>query len=171
MWFSALKQILFQLFLQFIWECSSERIIKTPWSTSYCEHKKGAIGVGAQSTLGGHDIFARKIWTKFSEFYMIFARKMPEFCIIIARKIFFSIFFLGGGGARVPCPPSPTPFMVHTPQCTSLIAGETARSYRLGVMATAVESTRSPEVNEVDQRFMTLRAHETLHVPRSWRVG
>jgi len=53
------------------------------------------IGVGAQSTLGGHKIFARKICIKISkipEFYMIFARKIPEFYIIIARKIFFQNF-------------------------------------------------------------------------------
>jgi len=32
-------------------------------------------------------IFARKIY-KIPEFYMTFARKMPEFCLIIATKIF-----------------------------------------------------------------------------------
>ena len=36
------------------------------------------IGVGAQSTLGGHQIFARKICIKNS--------KMPEFYLILARK-------------------------------------------------------------------------------------
>ena len=41
------------------------------------------------------------------EFYMIFARKMPEFHIIIAGKIFFPNI----GGARVP-PPSPTPMLM-----------------------------------------------------------
>jgi len=49
------------------------------------------IGVRAQSTLGGHQIFARKICIKnqqkMAEFYMIRARKMPEFYVIIARKI------------------------------------------------------------------------------------
>ena len=39
------------------------------------------------------------------ESYMIFARKMTEFYIIIARKFFFPIFFGGGGGARA----SPAP--------------------------------------------------------------
>ena len=35
---------------------------------------------------------------------------MPEFYMIIARKIFFGIFFFGGGEKRAPCPlPSPTP--------------------------------------------------------------
>jgi len=88
------------------------------------------FGVGAQSTLGGHKIFTRKICIKnqqnarilhnscpknyqntrififarkiykISEFYMIFARKMPEFYIIIARKIFFPNF----RGARAPSP-------------------------------------------------------------------
>ena len=38
------------------------------------------------------------------EFYMIFARKMPEFNIIIARKIRFPIFFFWGG-AHAPYPP------------------------------------------------------------------
>jgi len=40
--------------------------------------------------------FARKV-NKIFEFHMIFARKMPEFYVIIARKI-FSRFFFGGGG-------------------------------------------------------------------------
>jgi len=31
---------------------------------------------------------------------------MPEFYIIITRKIFFSIFFWGGGGAVTPSPVS-----------------------------------------------------------------
>jgi len=48
----------------------------------------------------------RKI-NKIAEFYMIFARRMPEFCIIIALKIFFQIF----GGHVPPCPPSPTPMV------------------------------------------------------------
>jgi len=81
------------------------------------------MGVGAQSTLRGHDIFARKICIKINkmpefymiparkinkipEFYMIFARKMPEFYIIIARKIFFPILW---GGTCPPCPHSSTP--------------------------------------------------------------
>ena len=49
------------------------------------------------------------IWRKISkipEFYMIdFARKMPEFYTIIARKKYFPDFFFGGGrrgGARAP---------------------------------------------------------------------
>jgi len=45
-------------------------------------------------------IFARKI-NKILKFYMIFARKMPEFYIIIAREIFFPEF-----GSRSPCPVS-----------------------------------------------------------------
>jgi len=82
------------------------------------------IGVEAQSTLGGHDIFARKyVWKinkmpkfymilpdklskylifmifagkilKIPEFYVIFAWKMPNFFIIIAWKMFSLI--LGG---------------------------------------------------------------------------
>ena len=38
---------------------------------------------------------------------MIFARKMPEFYIIIARKIFFPIFFLFWGQGGGTCPPAP----------------------------------------------------------------
>ena len=44
------------------------------------------IDVRAQSTLGGQDISA---YEKFN--------KMPKFYMIIAQKIFFSIFFGGGG--------------------------------------------------------------------------
>jgi len=36
-------------------------------------------------------IFARKIY-RIPEFHMIFARKMPEFYVTIARKIFFPEF-------------------------------------------------------------------------------
>jgi len=95
-------------------------------------NKVSHIGIGAQSTLGGHKIFARKICIKnqqnarilhdscrknyqntriimifapknykIPEFYMIFCAKMPEFYIIIARKIFFPNFT----GARAPTPP------------------------------------------------------------------
>ena len=36
---------------------------------------------------------------------MIFARKMPKFYVIIARKIFFpNFFFWGGGTCRPPAP-------------------------------------------------------------------
>ena len=49
-------------------------------------------------------IFVREI-NKISEFYMIFARKMPEFDIIIAQKIFFPNFFGRGGGHVPPAPP------------------------------------------------------------------
>jgi len=55
----------------------------------------------------GHDIFARKICmknNKMPKFYMIFGRNMPEFFIIIARKIFSRIL-----GGNVPLPPSPAP--------------------------------------------------------------
>ena len=44
------------------------------------------------------------------EFYMIFARKMPEYYTIIVRTIFFPIFF-GGGIPRPHPPPSPTPML------------------------------------------------------------
>jgi len=58
------------------------------------------IDVRAQSTLGGQDISA---YEKFN--------KMPKFYMIIAQKIFFSIFFGGGHiSARAPAPPpTPTP--------------------------------------------------------------
>jgi len=49
--------------------------------------------------------FARKV-DKISEVRMIFARKMPEFYVIIARKIFFPNL---GRGHVPPLPPSPTP--------------------------------------------------------------
>jgi len=83
------------------------------------------ISVGAQSTLGEQDIFARKYmhekltkcpkftWylpeklTKFPNFTWHMPEKiniMPEFYVIFARKIFFPIFF-GGGGASVPRAP------------------------------------------------------------------
>ena len=55
---------------------------------------------------------------KIPEFYMIFARKVPEFYIglIIARKILLPDFFFLGGGqfCRAPCPPSPTPMLYST---------------------------------------------------------
>ena len=36
---------------------------------------------------------------------MIFARKMPKFYVIIARKIFFPNFFFGGGARAAPLLP------------------------------------------------------------------
>ena len=93
------------------------------------------IGVGAQSTLGGHNILPEEyVWkiykmsefymilawkiNKIPEFYMIFARKMPEFYIIIARKIFSPDFFLGGrarASLSPPAPPLPSPMpMIQT---------------------------------------------------------
>jgi len=88
------------------------------------------MGVGAQSTLGGQDIFVPKIvWeiNKMPEFYVIFAgkiikmpqflwylrekltkfpnftdfcQKTPEFYVIWPKNIFYE--FLGEGGARAP---------------------------------------------------------------------
>jgi len=49
-------------------------------------------------------IFARKV-NKIFEFHMIFARKMPEFYVVIARRIYFSGIFFGGGTCR--CHPAP----------------------------------------------------------------
>jgi len=55
-------------------------------------------------------IFARKI-NNISEFYTVFARKMPEFCIIISRKVFPEIW----GGGHVPPVPPPSPTLaIHT---------------------------------------------------------
>ena len=53
-------------------------------------------------------IFARKI-NKIPEFYTTFARKMPEFYIIIALKYFSRFFFGGGGTCPLINPLSPTP--------------------------------------------------------------
>jgi len=52
-------------------------------------------------------ILARKI-IKIPEFCRLFARKIDEFYIIIAPKIFFSRILGGGGGT---CPP-PTPMQL-----------------------------------------------------------
>ena len=53
--------------------------------------------IGAQSTLGGTQFLPEK--------YVLKVSKMPEFYIIIARKIFSRI--LGGGGT---CPPTPVSY-------------------------------------------------------------
>ena len=53
---------------------------------------------------------------------------------------------------------------------TRLVAGEAARSDGLGVMTPAVDSPGSPEVNEVDQKFVAFPASEALRVPYSRRV-
>jgi len=65
--------------------------------------------------------FAPKI-NKIPEFCMIFARKMPKFYIMIARKSIFPEFFFWGGGARAlpalgPLSPSPTP--MHKAEVTA----------------------------------------------------
>ena len=61
-----------------------------------------SIGVGAQSTLEARH-FRPKI-------YAWKINKMPEFYMSFARKIFFPIFFLGGGASAPSCPPpTPTP--------------------------------------------------------------
>jgi len=58
---------------------------------------------------------------KIPEFYMIFARKVPEFYIglIIARKILLPDFFFFGGGAVLPCPLSPVSY-AYAVQYTNL---------------------------------------------------
>ena len=102
-------------------------------SSSFCLHSPYIIGVGAQSTLGGHDSLPEKyVWkiNEMPEFYTIFARKiikipeivwyfpknqqnfrilhdfcpkMPEFCVIIARKILFQIFLGPPTAPRLLC--------------------------------------------------------------------
>ena len=62
-------------------------------------------------------IFARKI-NKIPEFYMTYARKnnkMPKFYMTFARKIFFPIFFLGGGNCPLPPPPVSYAFGIQEP--------------------------------------------------------
>jgi len=51
-----------------------------------------------------YPIFARKI-NKIPEFCTIFAGKMPEFYMIIARKNISPHFFFGGGAHAPPLPP------------------------------------------------------------------
>jgi len=58
-------------------------------------------------------IFARKI-NRIAEFYMIFARKMTEFYVIIAGKNIFPVFFRGEGGVP-PAPISYTPMSASGP--------------------------------------------------------
>jgi len=57
--------------------------LRVQTSSKACHNSRHYVtGVGAQSTLGGHDIFARKICMrihKMPEFYMIFARKCLNF--------------------------------------------------------------------------------------------
>jgi len=53
-------------------------------------------------------ILSRKI-IKILEFFMTFVRKMPEFYVIIARKIFFRNFRGARARAR-PCPPAPVSY-------------------------------------------------------------
>jgi len=54
--------------------------------------------------------------------FMIFARKMPEILHDNCRKIFFLIFFEGGGSTCLPCPPSPTPMRYNSVQVPVSIA-------------------------------------------------
>jgi len=49
-------------------------------------------------------IFARKI-NKIPQFYMIFARKCPNFTYKLPEKKFPDFFFLGGGRGRGHIPP------------------------------------------------------------------
>jgi len=67
-----------------------------------------------QNTRFFYYICPRKKNNKIPEFYTIFCQKMPEFYILIARKIFFPdfFFFLGGGGHVSSLPPYPMPMGV-----------------------------------------------------------
>jgi len=62
-----------------------------------------------------------KTMNKVPELYMIFARKMPEFYMKIARKI-FSDFFFGGGGDLPPLggifPPHLRPWFYYSSHST-----------------------------------------------------
>jgi len=100
--------------------CMYVSIIKTAWRIitklgRWIAHDKFwypfSISVGAQSTLGGQDIFARKYMheklTKCPNFTWYMPEKkfknvriLHDFC----QKI-FSRFFLGGRGQLPPCPP------------------------------------------------------------------
>jgi len=62
-------------------------------------------------------ILARKKYQNTRIFLMSALRvnKMPEFYIIIARKIFSRFFFFWGGGARAPPSLSPSPTPVYIP--------------------------------------------------------
>jgi len=87
------------------------------------------ISVGAQSTLGGQDIFARNVcikitkcpnctWflteklTKFPNFAWYFCPKNDRILHNNCPKNIFPDFFFGGGGHVPPNPPSPTPMLL-----------------------------------------------------------
>jgi len=70
-------------------------------------------------------IFTPKI-NQISEFYMTFARKMPEFNMIIARKIFFPDF-LGAGVVRALHCPSPVSYRHAAGPETPLETAQKAR--------------------------------------------
>jgi len=78
-------------------------------------------------------ILARKI-NQILEFYTIFFQKMPEFCIIIARKKIFSRFFLGGGGHVSSLPPSPSPTPMNQ-SVTKLLISSFDISDRTGLIS------------------------------------
>jgi len=68
------------------------------------------LGIGAQSTLGGTTFLPEKnMYEKLTK-CQNFTRFLPENARIIARKIFFPIFFFWGGARAVP--PFPTPMLV-----------------------------------------------------------
>ena len=78
------------------------------------------ISVGTQSTLAVNKTFLQlAIYQSINQFIFIYSinlfmyekiNKMPEFYMIIGRKIFFPIF-LGGGGGTCPYPlPPPPPY-------------------------------------------------------------
>jgi len=71
----------FEIFSQSASVYSVKIFRKNPHAAVYThrKHTHTHTGVGAQSTLGGHKIFARKICIKIS--------KMPEFYMILAQKL------------------------------------------------------------------------------------
>jgi len=82
---------------------------------------------------------------KILEFDMIFARKMPKFYIIIARKIFFQNF-RGSHGPFAPPPPSPTS-MTETSVTSSSEELRLFHSFQLNLLG-GVDRTLWPRLND-----------------------
>jgi len=103
--------------------------------------------------------FAWKINT-IPEFYTIFARKMPEFCIIIVRKIFFPKF----GGHVPPCP--------HI-LCLWISMTTAERNYKTGVLVarSVVNNNQSTRTRKWSMRESTQLATETVRIHRRSRRG
>ena len=63
----------------------------------------------SSDNLGRGRTFLPENMNKMLNFYIIFARNMSEFYMLIARRNIFPIFFLGGGGTCPLLPSPPTP--------------------------------------------------------------